>query len=204
MFLKVSQDISCSMVKHGMVQPDNREICRYGIQQIFTILLNMAVTLAIGILMGMVWECVLFTAAYIPLRRYAGGFHAKTPQRCCAFSAVMIAAVLLGIRYVAVAPYVMVSSWIVLGVIIALLAPVEDRNKPLDELEVKVYRRRAIVVFCIETAIVIGLILLNLHQFALCVTWAVVVSCAMIILGKIKNIKTKADRWLIEDESQND
>lgn len=191
MFLKVSQNLSCGMVKHGMVQADNREICRYGIQQIFTILLNMAVTLTIGILMGMVLESILFTAAYIPLRRYAGGFHAKTPRRCCVFSAVLIAAVLLGMKYITVTPYLMVGAWIVFGVIIALLSPIEDRNKPLDELEVKVYRRRAIAVFCVETALMIGLILLNLHRFALCVIWAVAVSCAMVVLGKIKNERLK-------------
>lgn len=84
----------------GTISEERFSICRYGIKQLFSVCLNLLTTLCIGMVFGLVWESVLFTAAYIPLRSFAGGFHAKTPVRCYWYSAAMIVIVLALLRFV--------------------------------------------------------------------------------------------------------
>mgnify|MGYP000493172516 CR=1 FL=1 len=100
MFAKLSDTIARSFVARGTISEERFSICRYGIKQLFSVCLNLLTTLCIGMVFGLVWESVLFTAAYIPLRSFAGGFHAKTPVRCYWYSAAMIAIVLALLRFV--------------------------------------------------------------------------------------------------------
>lgn len=54
----------------------------------------------IGFTFGMVWQSVLFTAAYMTLRVYAGGYHAPTQLRCYILSFIMVVTALLLIDWI--------------------------------------------------------------------------------------------------------
>ena len=73
-----------------IIQSSTKEVCAYGLRQIFSTIFNAGTMLLIGFLMQMLIEAILFTVIYIPVRVYAGGYHASTPQRCWAFSAIML------------------------------------------------------------------------------------------------------------------
>ena len=150
MFIKISQSISDSMVEKGIIQSENEEICRYGVQQIFSILLNLSTMLSVALFIGMITESILFMAAYIPLRCYAGGYHAKTPLRCYIIFIFTIISVLLLMKYVELTIIVCIVLLIVSAILIFAFSPIEDKNKPLDEIEKKVYRRRAMVAWTVE------------------------------------------------------
>lgn len=47
-----------------------------------TVLLNLISTIVIGVIASNVFESIAFFVFYIPLRSYAGGYHASTPRRC--------------------------------------------------------------------------------------------------------------------------
>jgi accessory gene regulator B len=173
------------MVKNGIVNPENQELCRYGIQQIFTVLLNVAVTLSIALLMDMLLESILFMAAYIPLRSYAGGYHARTPLRCCVFSGAMVTVVLSIIRFIEFSVTACIVVCTVGALIIVLLAPVADANKLLDVVERKVYRRRSLIILMVEVFVIIVLVLLGVTYIALCLMMALVVLAIMLALGKV-------------------
>jgi accessory gene regulator B len=175
------------MVKNGIVNPENQELCRYGIQQIFMILLNVAVTLAIALLMNMLLESVLFMAAYIPLRRYAGGYHARTPLRCCVFSGGMTAIVLLAIRFIEFSVVACLAMLVGAALTIVLLAPVADANKPLDKVERKVYRRRTLIILSVELLIAVGFVALGTADIAVCMVFALAILGIMLMLGVANN-----------------
>lgn len=90
MFYRISEQITNDFERLNVIRSEDREIYRYGVQQGLNLLLNLLTTAVIGILCGMFWESVVYIAAYMPLRRYAGGFHSKTHTRCYVCSVVMI------------------------------------------------------------------------------------------------------------------
>ncbi|MBQ8010486.1 MAG: accessory gene regulator B family protein, partial [Oscillospiraceae bacterium] len=99
MFYKLSERIVDGFEKQRVILSEDKEIYRYGVQQGLNLAFNFLTTLVIGAVCGMFWESVLFMAAYMPLRSFAGGYHAKTHLRCYLYSIVMITAVLLVIRF---------------------------------------------------------------------------------------------------------
>ena len=186
MFAKLSDTIARSFVARGTISEERFSICRYGIKQLFSVCLNLLTTLCIGMVFGLVWESVLFTAAYIPLRSFAGGVHAKTPVRCYWYSAEMIAIVLALLRFVPLPLWTAVPVYMISSILLWLLAPVETSHKPLDELEQRVYRHRARLIWCVESLVMIGLFFLQLEKAGNCILLSMAALSVMLAAGKFQ------------------
>ena len=145
--------------------------------------------LLIGFLMQMLIEAILFTVIYIPVRVYAGGYHASTPQRCWAFSAIMLWIALCIVKYTPQTYFWVITTLSLIAcIVVFLLSPVEDRNKRLDEKEHHVYHIRAIVVMTIEAVAAILLFVFHFKQFVLVLEIAWCSLAVMLLLGKGKNV----------------
>ena len=121
------------------------------------------------------------------LRSFAGGYHAKTPVRCYILSLIMITVVLTGMKYLPVAEIVCYAVLLATVLIVFLLSPVEDKNKPLDEIEQKVYRKCVVFISMVELVICLIFKLVNLDSLSIAVTYSFVILSIMLIAGKIKN-----------------
>lgn len=86
MFDNISEQIINKLIENQTIRAEDKEIYQFGVKQIFTIALNIVTVLALGVSLHMLMEAVLFMVAFIPLRIYAGGVHAKTPLRCYIYS----------------------------------------------------------------------------------------------------------------------
>jgi len=183
---KVFDKIAARMVECGTIDAEDKEIYEFGLKYIADMILNFATTLIIGFIFGMVWQGILFTASYIPLRSYAGGYHARTPLRCYIFSVVVTVCVLLGLKYL---PYcnVLLAATAVSGILLFVFAPVGDENKPLDEIETKVFKKRARVVLFFEMGLICLFTFLDLRSVASCIAASVCLAGLAVVLGKVKN-----------------
>jgi hypothetical protein CLOSPO_01728 len=192
MFSKCSEKIADKLQCNNIIDVERYEICRYGINQLFTTILDFATILFIGFVFNMVLEGIIFTAAYIPIRIYAGGYHAKSPQRCWMFSAIMLLIVLCIIKYTPNNP---IFFWIytvlslISCVIIWTLSPVEDKNKILDEQENIVYRQRTRRILYAEISLSIILYALHCYSIVTILEMVWFSLSVMLILGIIKNKK---------------
>lgn len=191
MFSKGSEKIATALLDNKIIDSDNYDICRYGINQCITTLFNFVTTLIIGLIYGMVLEAIFFTIAYIPVRIYAGGYHAKTPVGCWLFSAVILVIVLLAIKKFTISLLVSVLLLIASGSLVCILSPVEDANKPLDEIEMRVYKKRTLIMIISEAIILIIFLILKWQRIALCAIMAWVILSIMLIMGKLKNYLRK-------------
>ena len=188
MFEVLSERVTDWLLANEAVPKEDKEIYRYGIQQGMIALLNLGTTMMIGMVFGRLFESILFMAAYIPLRSYAGGYHAKTAVRCYFFSIVMISAVLWVMRYVAYVGLICGCLTAISGSAIWFLVPVEDQNKPLDEVEKVVYRKRARGIVLAESTLSLFAILCNGKRLGMCMTLVLCVLALMLLLGKWKNV----------------
>jgi len=187
MFEVVSEWVTDWLLENEAISREDKEIYRYGIQQGMIALVNLGTTMIIGMVFGRLLESILFMAAYIPLRSYAGGYHAKTAVRCYFFSIVMMSAVLWVMRYVMYYGLICGCLTAISGSVIWFLVPVEDRNKPLDDVEKVVYRKRARGMVLAESILLLFAILCNGERLGMCITLALCVLALMLLLGKWKN-----------------
>lgn len=187
MFYQASQRIAKKLVQNSTISSENKAIYQYGIQQGFTIGLNILTTFVIGLVFQMVIESFLFLAVYIPLRSFAGGAHAKTANRCYVYSTIMIIATLLVIKFFPFGIFICSCLSLISGVIIFLLAPIETTNKKLDESEKRVYKKRARIILVIELVIQFLITLTSWRNAAMCFSLAFVSLSLVMLAGIIKN-----------------
>ena len=87
-------------VVNEVIRDEDREIYYYGLYQGFLIIVNIITAIIIGVIFRMVWQSILFMLAYVPLRTYGGGYHAKTEGRCYLISIALASGVLLAIKFI--------------------------------------------------------------------------------------------------------
>lgn len=189
MFQRFSERITDLVLTNEDNLQEDRAIYQYGIQQGLILLLNFSTTLVIGLIFRMPLESILFLTFYMPLRSFAGGYHAKTAVRCYIFSIVMMTAVLWAMRLVTYSGLVCSCLTGISGSIIWFLVPVEDRNKPLDDVEKKVYGKRARSIMLVEWLVYIIAVICHIERFVVCIPIVFCTMAIMLLLGKVKNMR---------------
>lgn len=187
MFHNISEKITDTLVKNGSIPAENKELYSYGFRQLFLILVNISTIFLIGLVFGEFWKTVLFSIGYLPIRSFAGGYHANTPTTCYFFSILMMLAFIIIIKVVSISTLPLIIMLLFSIITIILLSPTQDKNKPLDDLEKKVYKRKTLVLLSIETVFVIIFILINLLNTAFCLVLSLVSLSIILIIGRLKN-----------------
>lgn len=183
----VTEKIIDRLLCLNIIESKDKDLYTYGFHQGFLMIFNLITAIVIGFSFKMVWEILFFLMAYIPLRSYAGGYHAKTPLGCYIFSVIMMIIVLLSIKFIWWNNFMCIIVTFCASSIICILQPVEDSNKPLDIKEIAVYKKRT--KFILLILIVIGLMFwfAFYKQISITIIMALFIIAFMLILGKIKN-----------------
>lgn len=184
---KVADLFSEWLVEREIVGKDDKDLYAYGFWQGSVLLFNFLTVAFIGIMASMLWQSVVFAIAYGLLRPVAGGFHARTQKKCYFYSILLLVLALGILRW---------EQWnvkncmlvvVVSGVIIFKLAPVEDENKPLDDIEVVVYKHRSGLIFGVLAFAVSILLLINKIEIASCISVSIMTASVMLVLGEARN-----------------
>lgn len=155
------------LVELGVVKKSDSAICYFGLYEGSIFVFNVILTLIIASAMQNLWTGILFFISFFPVRRYAGGFHAKTRKECFLFSVFIIVGAMKGIEVISRFSFNCQIVMLVLSALfIFLLAPVQNGRKVLSVTEIKAYKKKLIVILSIECTIGI---LLGIHDVGLCV-----------------------------------
>lgn len=148
---KMAELITGYLQKNGIIEQEKQEVYIYGLQQMGVEMINILSILLISIVCGQLVEAVVFVTAFRMLRSYAGGYHAKTQWRCYFLTVSTIILALSIIKYLIVSAKMSILLWGLSGVLIFLWVPIEAENKPLDQMEIRIYRKKAKQIWCMET-----------------------------------------------------
>ena len=183
MFRRLSIRIADQLISMGRFMEEDRAIYQFGLEMLFLNLVNLLSAAFIGLFMGQLLECFMFLALFIPLRCHAGGYHAENPL-CCYFlsnAVIVFALLLLRTSPVMMARGAGVVFLLLSAVMAAILAPVENLNKPLDEAEKRVYGFRTRVVLIIQVHIC-----LVCHAYAYYQgVWIILLTIALMVITEL-------------------
>ena len=68
MINELSEKIANRLLRKKIIDNEEKEIYQYGMNQMLLSLINILTTLMIGILLGMLWQCVIFTFSFMVIR----------------------------------------------------------------------------------------------------------------------------------------
>ena len=190
MFDRLSRRITDQLEENCTISHEDRELYEFGLRQGFTSMLNILTAAAVGAVFGCTLKALLFMGLYIPLRSFAGGHHARTPMICYIQSVVMLVAVCLYIKFVPCGwwEYIVIAA---AAAVIYLLAPVETENKPLDENERRVYRKKALIILSAQAFLFPIMRALGAEGCAQINCCVIGMMSLMLVICKLENSKRK-------------
>ena len=188
----LSDKFAEELINFGIIDSENRELYSYGIHAVFGALLNIITAIFIGFLFGMIMQSVIFMAAYIPIRIFSGGYHAHTQVQCYLLSVILIVGSLLLMRYIPWTLQILLFSSFFSGMIVFFLSPIPDSNKPLNEMELVIYRKYARIILGMELILEILMLILGLNWIAACIVLALLSDGLLMIIGKLTKVKLKS------------
>ncbi|MDW7669541.1 MAG: accessory gene regulator B family protein [Bacillota bacterium] len=186
--MRPAKYLSQLLVSNEIINKQEQELYSYGISQGISLLYNILTVVFIGWLFNMIWESIIFMVAYGWIRPYAGGYHSRTKLRCYFFSIGLIVTVLLIIKYISFSTFALITITLVSSIIILILAPVEDKNKPLDEIEKTIFKKRTNIRLIILIGLTVLFWILGLKQISICIIISLITLSFMLLLGKFNTL----------------
>ena len=129
------------LVKSGILEYRDRELYQYACYSFVIQSIPFFLASAISILINGTIQGMVIVIPFVILRKYAGGFHAKKLSTCMGMSSLIL--------YVSmkISMIIQNTSFPVICAILALVSlcifsPIENKNKPLEVYEKRLYRQR--------------------------------------------------------------
>lgn len=163
----------------GVMDKGEEEIVIIGLNRLSNIILDGIFAIICAGLMGNVVVGIIFELNYIVLRIYAGGYHAKNKIRCFFLTYVSTFICIILIFVIPINKNIMEVTLIILFLVIAVTTPIYNENKPLNKMEMMVYRRKSVCIAFIEIVICFFLLLFDLDVYAR----AIYVSILLVVCG---------------------
>ena len=186
MLTLLADRITNYLICKNTIEDDNREIYQYGLEQFLSTALNILTTLVLGIIFGKIYQSLVFVVAFMVLRSYSGGYHASTSVRCYIFSVISITAGLSVMKFVEINRLVCLGLLILSSVIILVLSPIGTANKPLDEIEKIIYKKKVVFVWSIEVCVALLFIVLNITEIHIAIVLAQTLVDIALLLGMMQ------------------
>jgi len=158
MIARLSKNVSSLFIEKGIIAEEDRGVYVYSFEVLFSTLLSFVTVLALTLLSGTLIYTVQYLIGFIPLRRIAGGFHAKNYFRCFVIFvtvhfAFLVILSLMPVNYMAITiAFCMAVSLLS----VHCFAPSEDKNKPISKSDKSKLRKRsyiAIIVYIIAISV---------------------------------------------------
>ena len=116
--------ILCEDEKHT----DNYELYEYAIYILLSSAFHIATVIVLGLVVNLLTESLVFYLSFIVIRKFAGGYHAKTPTRCYIISIITIVLMLCIIKWILIINYLSIYyslffSELVCVLILCFLSP---------------------------------------------------------------------------------
>ena len=183
--------ILCEDEKHT----DNYELYEYAIYIILSSAFHMATVIVLGLVFNLLTESLVFYLSFIVIRKFAGGYHAKTPVRCYLFSFASNIIILCLVKWLSSINTLFIFIFIIFEllcvVLILLISPLDTENNPLTGQEKKMYRMLTSIITILIFIISSLCFFKGYRNIGSSMICGVVMSALVLLMRKIQIIKKK-------------
>ncbi|MCM1568497.1 MAG: accessory gene regulator B family protein [Roseburia sp.] len=175
MLQRSSEFIAGWLIRHEAIRAEDRDLYVYAAYNLcFTTIPLLCFLILCGIIgRGMNGAVILISA--LAIRRYAGGYHARTPQVCVLCSCGLLAICLFGSCVVENGMMVGMAAFIATAGL-WILSPVDSENRRLDNEEQVHCRRHARTVALFLFGLYIVFSFFHLSVLAVCIALGILLA----------------------------
>lgn len=139
-------------IRKKRIDPSEAEVYQYGYRLLIEKICALILTIVIAVLFHAWLEIILFCSAFIPIRTFAGGYHAKHSLSCMVLSAGVLIFNIFAGRWILIAGFANYAFLleIILFPVIAWMAPIENSNRKISESERSYFKKVVLVLYAVE------------------------------------------------------
>lgn len=198
MIALMSKNISSFFISHGIISAEDWEVCEYIFEILFSTAFSFLFLAVTSLVSGTVVSTILFLIGFIPLRLAAGGYHAKSHLRCFVVLVFVYPVYLLALHFIPAEYmiYAIIPSVLVSALLVFLIAPSEDKNKPIAKTDIPRLKQISRIV-AVVYAVLIGtlIILLSDMRIAFSIATGVLAVGLTLLASYIKFRAVKSALW---------
>lgn len=184
MIEKIVNALLSRQILLGNLKEEDISVYRYGYTLMFERIINYIITILIVAITGEWLIVIAFLLSFIPIRSYAGGWHAEKFIVCTVLSNVTI------LLSIIITDSIVIKNSIYIVVLEAALffiiyrnAPVQNKNKKLTEKECHTYKKVTLIILIAEMAVEALLYISGNYRIITAVIFAQIVSATSIVVA---------------------
>lgn len=188
------ESLITKQISMGIMKEEERELYRYGYVILCEWGFNLGIAIIIGVLTGSVQTTIIFLLSVMPLRSFAGGYHAKSPVSCAFISNAALLLVIglsEGLSILPLSTAVILIPEVIIFGYISGHVPVDSPGKPLSDRECYIYGICAKACYLVELIIAAGLLLMGRQKQGIVIILVHIFVTVSLWAGNIQNNRLK-------------
>ena len=140
------------------------------------------------------WLWFPFLVGFVPIRKFAGGYHASTHVRCYIISTLVFLCCALTSIYISFSNLALLAISIITWLVVFAFSPVAANNKPLKKMQRIRNRRISLLIVSLEVTVAIGLLMTKWIGEAAQILFLGAFSASLsLAIAKVNTIKRRED-----------
>lgn len=187
---QISKKVMSILCEQGVIKESDMDSHVYGMEIFLSSVIEVMSIVLISSFVGNFAETVIFFAVFIPLRIFAGGYHAATRLRCYLVSLAVYALFTVLIKTIPenAYMYITISEVIFTVIAVGLFSPVIHANKHLNSTEIRNFRKFSIEICMVQTITIISLtIILKSNVYLLSAAMGDMAVAAAMVVAVLKD-----------------
>ena len=195
MIAKLAKSTAYFFVEKQVVKKEDEEVYAYGMELLYSSILNIALAAIIAIITNTVYPTAAFLTAFIVIRQYIGGYHAKTHLGCMSILAVVLFCFAVLSRYIPTECEILISMPAIgLSMFLILkFAPVEHPNKPLTDKE-KSRLRKSGIAFTVFILVLVMSVFTSTRRYGMYISLGQLTASTAMLCEIIKHARMNNNR----------
>lgn len=189
MLTRIAQGLSSFFISRKIIKEEERLVYDYSFEIFLSTIFNFLAVAVLAFVSRTIIPTIWFLVGFIAVRSTAGGFHAETHIGCfliMLFSYVTYLLLILMLSNSALSIITVlfcISSWM----LIFILSPVEDYNKPFSKEEHKKFKIVSNTTVVIASIVAFLFIFLEKEKWGFSIAAGICVVSLSLIAGTVKN-----------------
>lgn len=169
------------LVRSGAVSEQDKDLYSYAVFNVVFSSVPLWIAMSAGLLMDMLSKSILFILPFVMIRKFSGGFHLKSQNKCFIISTLIILAFLKAIDIVLEEEaYIITLALAILSAILIFVgSPVDSAERRLNEREKLVFSRIAKILVTAFISLILILFYIERHSIAVPISYGIVLPAVL-------------------------
>lgn len=174
----ISKKVANWLLKKAVIEEEELELYEYAVYSAILLISPLLMSLGIGIIFGEVQMGIVLILPFMFIRKFSGGYHAKTLKRCFVLSSFLLALCF----YIAQNSYPNIIYSIIFYIAslsLTIFSPIDSENRMLTEDECLLYGRVSQILVIIFDVIYFLLVMFGFYTIAVFLAMGVILSAVL-------------------------